>query len=48
MTQVPYPDDATGLPNGIYITQAYTDIKPGNIRNMTSRPIHLAKGKTVA
>ena len=47
MTQAPYPDDMAALPNGIYITRAYTDMKPGSrqvsviIRNMTSRPIHL-------
>ena len=54
MTQAPYTDDMAGLPNGIYITQAYTDMKPGScqvsviIHNMTSRPIHLPSGKTVA
>ena len=47
MTQAPYPDDMAALPNGIYITRVYTDMKPGShqvsviIRNMTSRPIHL-------
>ena len=54
MTQAPYPDDMAALPNGIYITHAYTDMKPGSrqvsviIRNMTSRPIHLPRGKVVA
>ena len=54
MTQAPYPDDMAALPNGIYITRAYTDLKPGSrqvsviIRNMTSRPIHLPQGKIVA
>ena len=53
MTQAPYPDDMVSLPNGIYITWAYTDMKPGShqvsviIRNMTSRPIHLPRGKVV-
>ena len=53
MTQAPYPDDMAALPNGIYITRAYTDMKPGSrqvsviIRNMTSRPIHLPQGKNV-
>ena len=48
MTQAPYLDDMAALPNGIYITRAYTDMKPGSrqvsviIRNMTSRPIHLS------
>ena len=47
MTQAPYPDDMAALPNGIYITCAYTNMKPSSrqvsiiIRNMTSRPIHL-------
>ena len=54
MTQAPYPDDCAGLPNGVYITRTYTDLEPGSqrvavvVRNMTSRPIHLAKGKIVA
>ena len=53
MTQAPYPDDMAALPNRIYITHAYTDMKPGShqvsviIRNMTSRPIHLPRGKTI-
>ena len=53
MTQAPYLDDMAALPNGIYITRAYTDMKPGShqvsliIRNMTSRPIHLPRGKIV-
>ena len=53
MTQAPYPDDMAALPNGIYITCAYTDMKPGSrqvsiiIRNMTSRPFHLPQGKVV-
>ena len=47
ITQAPYPDDMAALPNGIYMTHAYTDMKPGScqvsviIRNMKSRPIHL-------
>ena len=54
MTQAPYPDDMAALPNGIYITCVYTDMKPGSrqvsviIRNMTSRPIHLPRGKVIA
>ena len=54
MTQAPYPDDMAALPNGIYITCAYTDMKPSSrqvsviIRNMMSRPIHLPRGKVVA
>ena len=45
--QVPYPDDMAAVLNGIYITRAYTDMKPGScqvsviVRKMTSRPIHL-------
>ena len=52
MTQAPYPDDMAALPSRIYITHAYTDMKPGSrqvsaiIRNMMSRPIHLPQGKT--
>ena len=54
MTQAPYPDNMAALPNGIYITCAYTDMKPGScqvsviIRNMMSRPIHLPRGKIIA
>ena len=54
MTQAPYPDDIVALPNGIYITRAYTDMKHSShqvsviVRNMTARPIHLPRGKTVA
>ena len=54
MTQAPYPDDMAALPNGIYITRAYTDMKPGSrqvsviIRNMMSRPIHHPRGKVIA
>ena len=54
MTQAPYPDDCAGLPNVVYITRTYMDLEPGSrrvvvvVRNMTSRPIHLAKGKIVA
>ena len=53
LTQAPYPDDRAGLPNGVYITRTYTDLEPGSrrvavvVRNMTSRPIHLAKGTVV-
>ena len=54
LTQAPYPDDRARLPNGMYIMRTYTDLEPGSqrvavvVRNMTSRPIHLAKGKIVA
>ena len=53
MKQTPYPDDMAALPNGVYITRAYTDMKPGShqvsviICNMTSRPIPLPRGKVV-
>ena len=53
MTQAPYPDNRAGLSNGVYITRMYTDLEPGSrwvavvVRNMTSRPIYLAKGKIV-
>ena len=45
--------ETVAMPNGIYITRAYTNMKPGSrqvsviIRNMTSRPIHLLQGKVV-
>ena len=54
MTQAPYPHNMAALPNGIYIMQAYMDMKPGSgqvfiiVRNMMTRPIHLPQGKTVA
>ena len=54
MTQAPYPDDMAALLNRIYITWAYTNMKPGSrqvsviIRNITSRPIHLPRGKVIA
>ena len=54
MTQAPYPDDMVALPNRIYIMRAYIEMKPGSrqfaiiVRNMTSRPIYLPQGKTVA
>ena len=47
MTKAPYLDNMAALPNGIYITRAYTNMKPGSrqvsviIRNMMPRPIHL-------
>ena len=53
MTQAPYPDDVAALPNGIYITRAYTDMKPGSrqvsviIRNTMSRPINLPRAKVI-
>ena len=54
LTQAPYLGNMAALPNGIYITRAYTKMKPVScqvaviVRNMTSRPIYLPQGKTVA
>ena len=54
MTQTLYLDEEAGLPNGMYITRTYIDLEPGShrvavvVHNMTSRPIHLAKGKIIA
>ena len=50
MTQALYTEDKANLPNGIYMMKAYTELKPGSqnvsvvVRNMTSRPVHLAVG----
>ena len=50
MMQVPYPDDKADLPNGLYVMRRYTELKDGSqsvsimLRNLTTRPIHLARG----
>ena len=50
MMQVPYPDDKADLPNGLYVMRPYTKLKDGSwsvsivLRNLTTRPIHLAQG----
>ena len=35
MTQAPYPDDMAALPNGIYITHAYTNMKPAVAKSLS-------------
>ena len=53
MTQAPYPDDKADLPNGLYIMRPYTELKDGSqsvtmvLRNLTARPIHLARGHVI-
>ena len=54
MTHAPYPEDKSGLPNGVYILKTYTELKDGSrnmsvvLRNLTSKTIHLAPGRCVA
>ena len=53
MTQAPYPDDKADLPNGLYVMRTYTELKDGSqsvsivLRNLTARPIHLARGRVM-
>ena len=53
MTQAPYSDDKADLPNGLYIMRTYTELKDGSrsvsvvLRNLTARPIHLARGRVI-
>ena len=53
MTQAPYSDDNADLPNGLYIMRTYTELKDGSqsvsvvLRNLTARPIHLARGRVI-
>ena len=48
MTHAPFPEDKSGLPNGVYILKTYTELKDGSrnvsmvLRNLTSKTIHLA------
>ena len=50
MTQAPYSEDKADLPNGLYVMRMYTELKDGSrnvslvLRNLTTRPIHLARG----
>ena len=50
MMQAPYSDDKADLPNGLYVMRTYTELKDGSqsvsvvLRNLTARPIHLARG----
>ena len=53
MTQAPYSDDKTDLPNGLYIMRMYTELKDGSQsvsivpQNLTAQPIHLARGRVI-
>ena len=53
MTQAPYSDDKADLPNGLYVMRTYTELKDGSrsvsivLRNLTARPIHLARGRVI-
>ena len=53
MTQVPYTDDKADLLNGLYVMRTYTELKNGSrsvsifLRNLTARPIHLARGRVI-
>ena len=53
MTQAPYPEDKADLPNGLYVMRMYTELKDGSwnvslvLRNLTSRPIFLPKGRLI-
>ena len=53
MMQAPYSDDKANLPNGLYIMRMYTELKDGSrsvsvvLRNLTARPIHLARGRVI-
>ena len=53
MMQAPYPDDKADLPNGLYVMRTYTELKDGSwsvsivLGNLTTRPIHLARGWVV-
>ena len=50
MMQAPYSDDKANLPNRLYVMRTYTELKDGSqsvsvvLRNLTARPIHLARG----
>ena len=54
MTHVPYPEDKSSLPNGIYVLKTYTELKDGSrnvsvvLRNLTSKTIHLAPSRCMA
>ena len=53
MMQVPYPDNKADLPNGLYVMRTYTELKDRSqsvsvvLRNLTTRPIHLAQGRVM-
>ena len=50
---MPYPDNKADLPNGLYVMRMYTELKDGSqsvsvvLRNLTTQPIHLARGWVV-
>ena len=54
MMQAPYSDDRADLPNRLYIMRMYTELKDGSrsvsivLRNLTARPIHLARGRVIS
>ena len=54
MTQAPYSNDKADLPNRLYVMRTYTELKDGSrsvsvvLRNLTARPIHLARGRVIA
>ena len=53
MMQAPYSDDKADLPNGFYVMRTYTELKDGSrsvsivLWNLTTQPIHLARGRVV-
>ena len=53
MTQAPYYEDHTNLPNGLYVCQSYTELKDRSrkvglvVRNGTSRPISMNGGRII-
>ena len=53
MMQAPYSDDKADLPNGLYVMRTYMELKDGSwsvsvvLRNLTARPIHLARGRVI-
>ena len=53
MTQAPYSDNKADLLNGLYVMNTYTELKDGSrsvsvvLRNLTARPIHLARGRVI-
>ena len=53
MMQAPYPEDKADLLNGLYVMRTYTERKDGSqnvslmLRNLTARPIYLARGKLI-
>ena len=54
MTQAPYYEDHTNLPNGLYVCRSYTELKDGSrkvglvVRNGTSRLISMNGGRIIS